>query len=268
MAPNRPNPRSSSRGVMSWNRGVVSEGDCDLLDRPASVHISFARGVEARAGLSRSCCITGGEDEQLRGDARRPESPGGRAFARRPAHARGYAAAMSTGEMTFLIRPVRPEEYKALGELTVAAYHALPGEMNHQDSYDRRLRDVATRARVSCVLVAVGPADEVLGGVTYVRGPDDPYSEELREGEAGMRMLAVDPARQRHGLGRALTQACLDRARAAGRQRLVLHTGSWMPDAVRLYERMGFVRRLDLDFTPVPGIDLIAYSFELGSAVE
>jgi hypothetical protein len=27
-------------------------------------------------------------------------------------------------------------------------------------------------------------------------GPDDPYSEELSEGEAGMRMLAVEPAEQ------------------------------------------------------------------------
>jgi len=101
--------------------------------------------------------------------------------------------------------------------------------------------------------------------VTYVSGPDDPYSEELREGEAGMRMLAVDAARQRRGIGRALTEACLERARADGRKRLVLHTGSWMPAAVCLYEAMGFARRPDRDFTPAPGIELIAYSFDLAA---
>src|ERR1035437_9930327 len=94
---------------------------------------------------------------------------------------------------TVLIRPIRPEEHYALGELTVAAYHSLPDVMDHQDAYDRQLRDVARRAETSCVLVAVGPEGELLGGVTYVCGPDDPYSEELTEGEAGMRMLAVDP---------------------------------------------------------------------------
>jgi ribosomal protein S18 acetylase RimI-like enzyme len=99
--------------------------------------------------------------------------------------------------------------------------------------------------------------------VTYVRGPDDPYSEELAEGEAGVRMLAVDPSRQGQGIGRALTQACLERARAAGRTRLVLHTGAWMPGAIRLYEKMGFVRKPQIDFAPAPGIDLIAYSFDL-----
>jgi ribosomal protein S18 acetylase RimI-like enzyme len=78
-----------------------------------------------------------------------------------------------------------------------------------------------------------------------------------------MRMLAVDPACQGRGLGRALTQWCLDRARSEGRIRLVLHTGTFMPAAVRLYESMGFRREPGLDFTPVPGVDLIAYTFDL-----
>ncbi|MGZ6314741.1 MAG: GNAT family N-acetyltransferase, partial [Candidatus Limnocylindrales bacterium] len=114
---------------------------------------------------------------------------------------------METGKTWFLIRPIRPEEYEALGELTVAAYHSNPAYVPHQeiyDLYDLQLRDVAQRARTSCVLVAVRPAGELLGGVTFVSGPKDPYSEELREGEAGIRMLAVDPAHQRRGIGRAL----------------------------------------------------------------
>jgi ribosomal protein S18 acetylase RimI-like enzyme len=164
----------------------------------------------------------------------------------------------------FVIRPVRPEECDSLGALTVAAYHSIGFEMPHQADYDVTLRDVARRAEASCVLVAATPAGKLLGGVTYVSGPEDPYSEELTEGEAGIRMLAVDPARQRRGVGRALTLACLDRARAAGRRRVILHTGTWMPAAIRLYESLGFVRVPELDFTPVPGVDLIAYAHGLG----
>jgi GNAT superfamily N-acetyltransferase len=170
---------------------------------------------------------------------------------------------MISPQRTFLIRPIRPDEYEALAELTVAAYRAIPFVMPHQDVYDIQLRDVARRAETSCVLVAVEPEGELLGGVTYVSGPEDPYSEELAEGEAGMRMLAVDPLRHGHGIGRTLTQACLERARAAGRTRLVLHTGAWMPGAIALYEKMGFVRRPEIDFAPAPGIDLLAYSFDL-----
>jgi Acetyltransferases len=170
---------------------------------------------------------------------------------------------MAASETSFLIRPIRPDEYETLGELTVAAYHSIPAEMPHQAIYDLQLRDVAGRARKSCVVVAVSPAGELLGGVTYVSGADDPYSEELRDGEAGIRMLAVDPARQGRGIGRALTEWCVERARAAGRVRLVLHTGEFMPAAVHLYERMGFERLPELDFSPAPGIALIAYSYDL-----
>jgi ribosomal protein S18 acetylase RimI-like enzyme len=162
-----------------------------------------------------------------------------------------------------LIRPIRPDEFSALGELTVAAYHSLPTEMPHQQVYDERLRDVATRAQTSCVLVAVGPAGELPGGATYVSGPEDPYSEELNEGEAGIRMLAVDPASHSRGVGRALTLACIGRARAAGRRRVVLHTGDWMPAAKHIYESLGFQRVPAIDFSPAPGIDLLGYSLDL-----
>ena len=170
---------------------------------------------------------------------------------------------MSSTETSLLIRPARPGDYEALGDLTVAAYHSISGDMPHQDAYDRQLRDVARRAAVSCVLVAVSEAGELFGGVTYVSGPDDPYSEELREGEAGMRMLAVDPARHGRGAGRALVRACIDRARTNGRHRLVLHTTAPMKAAIHLYESLGFRRVPELDFVPVPGVDLLAYSYEL-----
>jgi ribosomal protein S18 acetylase RimI-like enzyme len=164
---------------------------------------------------------------------------------------------------SFVIRPIEPAEYRPLGDLTVAAYHSLPAVMEHQDAYDVQLRDVARRAEVSCVLVAVGPNGELLGGATYVRGPDDPYSEELAEGEAGMRMLAVDPMHHGRGVGRALTQACLERARSDGRSRFVLHTSDWMPAARHLYESLGFERVWAIDFSPAPGIDLIGYALDL-----
>ena len=172
---------------------------------------------------------------------------------------------MSDTRATLLIRPIRPDECGELGELTVAAYRAVSTETPHQDAYDVQLRDVARRAETSCVVVATTTAGELLGGVTYVAGPDDPYSEELREGEAGIRMLAVGRAQQGRGVGRALTEWCLARARADGRRRLVLHTRLQMPGAIRLYERMGFARRPDLDFSPVPGVELIAYSFDFAA---
>jgi ribosomal protein S18 acetylase RimI-like enzyme len=170
---------------------------------------------------------------------------------------------MTRSQTTFVIRPVQPEEYGPLGELTVAAYHSLPTLMPHQQIYDEELRDVANRARASCVLVAATPTAELLGGVTYVCGPEDPYSEELSEGEASIRMLAVNPACHGNGVGRALTLECIDRARSNGRLRIVLHTGDWMLAAKHIYESLGFERERGIDFSPAPGIDLIGYALNL-----
>jgi ribosomal protein S18 acetylase RimI-like enzyme len=172
---------------------------------------------------------------------------------------------MSASETAFLIRPVRPEEYEALGELLVEAFGSLPPLMPDLDDYNRHLRDVARRATTSCVLVATTPAGELLGGVTYVNGPEDPYSQDLRQGESGMRMLGVDPAHRSGGVGRALTEACLERARAAGRSRLILYTGSWMVVAWHLYESIGFHRVPDRDLTDAPGVDMLAYAFDLAA---
>jgi ribosomal protein S18 acetylase RimI-like enzyme len=167
--------------------------------------------------------------------------------------------------LPFTIRSVRPDEYETLGEITVAAYHSLPSRSAGPNPYDVALRNVADRAAVSHVLVAVGAGGELLGGVTYVRGPDDPFSEDLRDGEAGIRMLAVSPAAQGRGVGRALTAACVELARRAGRDRIALHTSLTMPAAIHLYESMGFTRRPDFDFSPVPGVDVIGYALELAS---
>ena len=76
-------------------------------------------------------------------------------------------------------------------------------------------------------------------------------------------MLAVDPARHGRGVGRALTMACIERARADGRRRMVLHTGDWMPAAKHLYELLGFERDAVIDFSPAPGIELLGYALDL-----
>ncbi|MDQ6795163.1 MAG: GNAT family N-acetyltransferase [Chloroflexota bacterium] len=138
----------------------------------------------------------------------------------------------------FEIREARPEEYQAAGELTVIAYAAL-GETDI--GYAEELRDVASRAGVVPVLVAVDPDGTMLGTVTYVPGPG-PYAESEREDEAGFRMLAVAPWAQGRGVGRALVETCIGRARAEGRSAIAILTRPSMRTAHRLYETLGFER--------------------------
>jgi len=146
------------------------------------------------------------------------------------------------------IRPAVPRDFEALGELTVMAYEALFDEP--LGGYERELRDVARRAADSEVLVAVG-GDEVLGGVTYVPSSGRAMSEFDDEHAAGIRMLAVDPRHQGEGVGRALVKECVSRARAAGRDRIVLHSTTYMTAAQALYRSLGFDRAADLDVSVI-----------------
>ena len=69
-----------------------------------------------------------------------------------------------------------------------------------------------------------------------------------------VRLLAVAPATRGHGVGKALMQECIRRARQSGSPAITLHATNFMQMAMRLYERLGFVQAPDLDSEPAPGI--------------
>ena len=161
------------------------------------------------------------------------------------------------------VREVRPQEHEALAALTVAAYRALLGD-DLDLEYATELADVAGRAAQAEVLVAVDPADaRLLGGLTYIPGPG-PMAWFDGPDEAGIRMLAVAPEAQGRGVGAALVAACMDRARAAGKSRVLLHTTAPMTVAHRLYQRAGFRRQPERDRTLDGGLVLLAYAADLG----
>ncbi len=167
-----------------------------------------------------------------------------------------------TGSLS--VREAQPDELDAAGALVVAAYEAQGG-LNGDDArgYLDFVRDARGRSRDCPILVAVDDGGMLLGSVSYVPGAGNPFAEiEIGE-EAGFRMLGVDPAAQGRGVGRALVEACITRARADHRPGLAISTGPDMAPAHRLYERLGFRRAPDRDFEPVPGILLWAYVLTL-----
>lgn len=144
------------------------------------------------------------------------------------------------------IRRVHPDEYPALGEITVRAYRNIFGG-RPLGAYESELVDVAGRDDDSEVYVALDDEGSLLGGVTYVPGPGRKMSEFTDADAAGIRMLAVDPRRQRVGAGFNLIETCVQRARSQGRRRIILHTTPRMTVAHDLYRRVGFGRSPELD---------------------
>lgn len=165
------------------------------------------------------------------------------------------------------IRPATIEEFDEVGQITLEAYLGVFGGRGVGD-YRDELLDVAARADAGTVLVALDDAGRPVGSVTFVPGPDTKMSEFVDVDGCGIRMLAVRPSRQGSGVGRALTEACLELARAEGRRLVILHSTEAMQVARTMYERIGFVRTPERDVRiDAEGFDepftLMAYVFEL-----
>lgn len=149
------------------------------------------------------------------------------------------------------VREAQQDELAATGALLARVYAA---EGYSTPAYLAKLRDAASRARTASVLVAVD-GDDLLGTVTLALD-GGPVAEVARPGEAEFRMLVVDPAARGRGVAETLVQACADRARARGLQAVAISTQPAMVAARRLYERLGFVRDPERDWSPEAGVEL------------
>ncbi len=166
------------------------------------------------------------------------------------------------GPETITIRTATPADYPAIAELTVDAY-ADGGHLDGEENYATTLANVAGRASAGDILVAEDGRD-VLGAMLLVR-PGSRYSEIAGPGEVEFRMLAVSPKAQRRGIGERLVQECLDRARAAGADRVVISARDFIEGPLRLYARMGFVRMPERDWSPQPGVSLVALRYDFAA---
>jgi predicted N-acetyltransferase YhbS len=162
---------------------------------------------------------------------------------------------MDTADLT--IRDARPDEREAIRALTMQAYEqyatmmepdawaglaaAIQAGLNAEDSE----RIVAERGgRLLGSVILFPPAANAYPGET---GP---------AGWPELRLLAVAPQARGAGVGQALVEECIRRARGMGAAELGLHSSRSMSAAMRMYRRMGFVRAPDQDFQP-EGAELV-----------
>jgi ribosomal protein S18 acetylase RimI-like enzyme len=164
--------------------------------------------------------------------------------------------------MTVRTRPATEADYAVAGSICYEAYRA-DGQLDGDGGYGRVLADVAARAPVTEVIVADDPdTGEVLGCVTFMLA-GRPWAEVARDGEGEFRMLAVAPGAQGRGVGSALVRACLERASAQRCTGVAIYTRDANDRAIGMYERFGFVRVPERDWTPEPDIKLLALRLSL-----
>ena len=159
-----------------------------------------------------------------------------------------------------IVRDALPEELAEVGEIRVTAYQQA-GFLSPGSEYAPVLRELGSDGD-GTVLVAVD-GGRIVGTVMLRSGGNVATGQD----ETEIRALAVTPGGQGNGTGSALLEAVIERAARDGVRQLMLLTQPDMLAARRLYERAGFRRLPDRDWSPVPGFTLLAYCLPLGSGV-
>lgn len=169
------------------------------------------------------------------------------------------------------IRDAHEEDLDVVSALLVDAYAQFlppPRELTVEeraewDGYRRNVADVWSRVPISSTIVAERDGT-LLGSVNYYApGQVDSLDGAWPDGWASIRLLGVSPQARGLGIGRALMNECLRRARADGATTMGLHTTKLMDVARAMYVRLGFTRTPEHDFHPAPDFTVEAYRLDL-----
>jgi ribosomal protein S18 acetylase RimI-like enzyme len=161
-----------------------------------------------------------------------------------------------------LIRPYSPADAEAVNRVALAAFEQYRGVYNDWDALERGVGSMAAMGGSAEIIVAELEG-EVAGAVAYVPPFGEPRAEFFEPEWPLIRMLVVKPAARGLGIGRALTEACLERARRDGATAIALHTSPAMAVALDMYLRLGF--RLEKEVPERFGVPYGVYLMELGA---
>ncbi|MFN4000458.1 GNAT family N-acetyltransferase [Algoriphagus sp.] len=174
---------------------------------------------------------------------------------------------MSFSQERFFIREGQEGEFGEIGKLLESVYSGLKGFPQPDDlpEYYDTLRQIGrfTEKPKTSLLIALNSQSEVIGAVVYFGDMSHYGSKGIATQEsnaAGIRFLAVASKARGEGIGKALTDACIQKAKASGLTQVILHTTHTMMTAWKMYEKMGFQRSEELDFDQG---DLTVHGFRL-----
>ena len=129
--------------------------------------------------------------------------------------------------------------YKSGEEMFVADLHKrlYSSEYSWGPSFTNYAMDIAIefakKEKSDKEELFVADCHGVLAGCIMLCQTDAPAVGQLR-------LFAVEKAYRRYGIGSALTDACMKKAKEAGYKKIILWTASPLTDAIRHYKKLGF----------------------------
>lgn len=144
-----------------------------------------------------------------------------------------------------VIEQLRDDEKNLYEKLLVESYsqyeHLYPTK-EMWENYKKDIRESVHNPKADKIIVAKLDND-IIGGLHLFVGSEKAYSRpELNIHSTIIRMLGVHPNGRGHGIAKKLINESFKFARNRGDEFIYLHTTDMMSVAIRLYEKLGFVR--------------------------
>jgi ribosomal protein S18 acetylase RimI-like enzyme len=155
-----------------------------------------------------------------------------------------------------IVRPARADDAAAIDQVALAAFAQY---RDHYSDWETFARGIGTMSGFGgfAELIVAETGGRVVGAVVYV-GPGKPKPAFFAPEWPVIRMLVVDPEARGGGIGRRLTEACIERARRDAAPLIALHTSPIQAVALAMYLRMGF-----RELRPIAPIFGLPYSLYL-----
>lgn len=157
------------------------------------------------------------------------------------------------------LRDFQPTDTDAVNALGVAAFEQFASHYEDWPAFKAKIASMSSLAETGEIIVATS-GDTIVGAVAYL-GPTAPKSTFFPGSWAVMRMLVVCPQARGAGVGRALANGCIAKARRDGAAVFGLHTSPIMSVALAMYRAMGF--EFQREAPPINGVPYGIYAMPL-----
>jgi GNAT superfamily N-acetyltransferase len=154
------------------------------------------------------------------------------------------------------LRDYEHADAENLNRIAVAAFDQF---RDHYGDWPAMLAGLSKTSDLSASgeVIIADLQDRLAGAVAYF-GPNSQKAAFFDQRWPIIRMLVVDPAFRGKGIGRALSDACIARAKRDGSPIIALHTSPIMSVALPMYLKMGFVKAYDAP--PIFGVAYAVYT--------
>ena len=154
------------------------------------------------------------------------------------------------------IRDYEPADAGDLNRIAVSAFDQF---RDHYRDWPAMLAGLSKTSDLSASgeVIIAELQNKFAGAVAYF-GPNSQKAAFFDQRWPIIRMLVVDPAFRGKGIGRALSDECIARAKRDGSPIIALHTSPIMSVALPMYLKMGFAKAYDAP--PIFGVAYAVYT--------